>query len=267
MAGLAVVEAALSTQPPPLRVIIADDDADARYLMRRALDRVERFTVVGEAADGAAAVELARSAPSDVVLLDLNMPVLDGLQALPQVRAVSPPGAVIVVISARPSEEARAAVRAGELAAVLEKAPGMPRLVADLLAVIEGSGAMGDLGTSLHWSFEADLTSGALARKVLREALAEWELEHLLDEVELLATELVNNAVVHAESKVSLTAVRRADAIRIEVEDTGGGDLVRGEGALGDISGRGLLLVDAIASDWGTAHRGDAKTVWFELAV
>lgn len=81
----------------PLRTVIIDDTADLRDLLRLALDR-GGFDVVGEAGDGRAGIDLVRAERPDVVLLDLSMPVMDGLEALPTIRR-SCPTAKIVVLS------------------------------------------------------------------------------------------------------------------------------------------------------------------------
>jgi PAS domain S-box-containing protein len=87
-------------------VLIADDAPDLRFLLRHRLDRAEDVHVVAEAADGQQAIELALHHRPDVVLLDLSMPVLDGLEAARRIRA-SLPGTRIVVLSGYPDEVMR----------------------------------------------------------------------------------------------------------------------------------------------------------------
>ena len=85
-----------------VRLVVVDDTDDMRVLFRVALTSDGRFDVVGEAADGAQALEVVAVEQPDVVLLDLMMPVMDGWEALPKLREISP-DTRIVVISAMPS--------------------------------------------------------------------------------------------------------------------------------------------------------------------
>ena len=80
------------------RVLLVDDMADLRFLLRVALETDGAFEVVGEAGDGEAAVELAARTTPDVIVLDLSMPTMDGLEALPRLRQAVP-GATIAVLS------------------------------------------------------------------------------------------------------------------------------------------------------------------------
>jgi PAS domain S-box-containing protein len=79
------------------RVLIVDDAEDIRTLLRLKLGRHERFDVVGEAVDGVDAVDQARALQPHLVLLDMAMPRMDGLQALPLIRAAVPDVRVVVL--------------------------------------------------------------------------------------------------------------------------------------------------------------------------
>ncbi len=80
----------------PVRVVIVDDTYDLRELLRIALTR-GGMEVVGEAGDGLAGIETVRAERPDLVLLDLSMPVMDGLEALPSIRRVVPAAKIIVL--------------------------------------------------------------------------------------------------------------------------------------------------------------------------
>lgn len=88
------------TEPPlqrPFRVVVADDTPGIRLLMRHILEGSGEFEVVADAVDGQQAVDLAGELQPDVVLLDLIMPRLDGLEAIPKIRASSPSSRIVVL--------------------------------------------------------------------------------------------------------------------------------------------------------------------------
>lgn len=82
-------------------VVIVDDDADIRELNRHRLTRSGLFDVVGEAAHGREGIAVVAAERPAMVLLDVNMPVMDGIEALPRLRTISP-GSVIVMHSSLP---------------------------------------------------------------------------------------------------------------------------------------------------------------------
>jgi signal transduction histidine kinase/DNA-binding NarL/FixJ family response regulator len=85
-----------SERTRPVRVVIIDDTYDLRELLRLALTR-GGLEVVGEAGDGLSGIECVRLEKPDVVLLDLSMPVMDGLEALPTIRRIVPEARIIVL--------------------------------------------------------------------------------------------------------------------------------------------------------------------------
>ena len=82
--------------PDPARVVLCDDVAMLRELLRYELEEDDDVRVVGEAGDGAEGVRMVRDLKPDIVILDLAMPGLDGLEALPLMRQVVPAPDVVV---------------------------------------------------------------------------------------------------------------------------------------------------------------------------
>jgi signal transduction histidine kinase len=80
----------------PLRVVLVDDTPDIRFLLRAALEAGGRLQVVGEAGDGAQGLEVVARTRPDLVLVDLAMPVVDGLAALPALRRACPSARIVV---------------------------------------------------------------------------------------------------------------------------------------------------------------------------
>jgi DNA-binding NarL/FixJ family response regulator len=96
-----------------IRVLVADDHQVVRQGLRTFLQLQDDIQVVGEAADGAACVEQAEALRPDVILLDLRMPGVDGLEALRMLRARGNPARVLVVTSFTEQSTVVPAVRAG----------------------------------------------------------------------------------------------------------------------------------------------------------
>ena len=116
----------------PIRVLVADDTATVRLVLRRTLESSKAFEVVGEAVDGAQAVAMAATLQPDMVLLDLSMPVLGGMEAIPRIRRCAP-GARVVVLSGYTSDRAGPEAVAVGAAAFLEKQQRPDELLASLL--------------------------------------------------------------------------------------------------------------------------------------
>ena len=124
-----------------VRVLLVDDQALFREALATLLSVREEVDVVGEAADGAAAVECAARLRPDVVLMDLRMPGLDGIAATRRLRAGQPDVRVIALTTFDTDEEVFAALRAGAVGYLL-KDVSSARLVEAVLAAARGESVL-----------------------------------------------------------------------------------------------------------------------------
>jgi anti-sigma regulatory factor (Ser/Thr protein kinase) len=110
-----------------------------------------------------------------------------------------------------------------------------------------------------------DIEAARRAREFLRDVLVKWCLQDVSAVAELLTDELVANVVRHVRAPMRVRAVRQPSSIRVEVDDPSTELPARQEPEPTDDHGRGIVLVESLASAWGVAVRNDGKTVWFEI--
>ena len=249
-----------------VRVLLADDAADMRDLTRRTLEATGKFTVVGEAANGQEAIDLAVTLQPDVVVLDLAMPVMDGLTALPELRAQAP-AALVVVLSGMEAERMAPLARAKGASAFMPKALHPAEFVQQLLAFLRQGEAHPDDpdAREAYRRLDADPASARRAREFVKTTLDEWDCAHLCDIVLLLTSELVTNAVVHAASDVDLSLRLSRGILQIAVADRSPLAPIVREPSDEATNGRGMLLLDAMALRWSVVPTEAGKIVWFEV--
>lgn len=114
------------------RVAICDDAETIRRALKMALARDERIEVVAEAATGVEAIEVARAVRPDVMLLDVSMPELNGIDAIPQVLEASP-STTVLIMSAHRSPETKARALAAGASTYLEKGVGMSDVICNVV--------------------------------------------------------------------------------------------------------------------------------------
>ena len=108
--------------PPSLRVLIADDHLVVREGLRAILGTAPDLTLVGEAADGAEAVQLAAELSPDVVLMDLRMPGVDGIEAIRQIKARYPEVEIVILTTYDDDQYIVRGLRAGARGYLLKDA-------------------------------------------------------------------------------------------------------------------------------------------------
>ncbi|MFD7638721.1 SpoIIE family protein phosphatase, partial [Streptomyces sp. NPDC059873] len=134
--------------------------------------------------------------------------------------------------------------------------------IALLMARIQGlpAEAVGD------WLLPREPRSVGRARELARTQLLAWDLEPLVDTVELLVSELVTNAMRYGEGEIRLRLLRDRTLV-CEVWDAGLVQPRRRRARDTDEGGRGLQLVGLLSAAWGSRRTPRGKTVWFELAL
>jgi DNA-binding NarL/FixJ family response regulator len=118
-----------------MRVVVIDDSEPIRDVLRLALDRQDDFTVVAEAADGESGVAAVSEHAPHLVLLDIAMPKMDGLQALKRIREESPGSIVIMLTGYAETAGAVSAVEHGAHG-YIRKGGAIPELLAQIREVL-----------------------------------------------------------------------------------------------------------------------------------
>lgn len=245
-------------------IVLVDDDDELRGLVRSVLDESPRFQVLAEARDGAQGVALASAHRPDVMLLDLSMPVMSGLEALEPIRDVSP-ATKVVILSNFPQRRLGPLLLSRGAVGYLEKGGALVDLPERLLAVAALMEVASDVLAEGGVALEGELVGPRQARRFIEELLREWNVGEALDSVRLLVSEVVANAVVHTSSDVKVAVQLRSDAVRVAVTDSDPAQPERREATAADESGRGLELVETLSSSWGVDPIPGGKHVWFEV--
>ena len=161
-----------------LRVVVADDQALVRVGFRGIIDATAGFTVVGEAANGQEAVEVTRRAQPDVVLMDVRMPVMDGIEATRQITADGTGVHTLILTTFDLDEYVFAALRAGASGFLLKDI--MPTdLLAAIRVVAAGEALLAPTVTRRLISEFARLPDSAPKTEGLLDGLTEREVEVL----------------------------------------------------------------------------------------
>ena len=162
-----------------IRVVLADDQAMVRSGLRLLIDAEPDIEVVGEAGDGAAAVEEVRWRRPDVVLMDVQMPGMNGLEATRRIAAESPASKVVVLTTFDLDEYLFAALRAGASGFLLKHAPA-DELIAAIRTVAGGDALLSPAVTGrVIGAFARRGTPDASSTRLLAR-LSEREREVLL---------------------------------------------------------------------------------------
>jgi DNA-binding NarL/FixJ family response regulator len=188
-----------------IRVLLVDDDALVRSGLRMMLAGAEQIEIVGEAEDGRGVLAAVDRHRPDVVLMDIRMPVLDGIEATRLLRAQPSPPAVIVLTTFDADELVLRALRAGAAGFLLKDTPP-PEIVRAIQHVHAGEGTLSPTVTRRLIALVAGDGEGAARRdraRTLLEGLSARE-----HEVALAVGRGCANAEIAAELHMSVATVK-----------------------------------------------------------
>ena len=178
----------MSVATHPLRIIVVDDQALFRTGLARLLNEDERIEVVGQAEDGLAALDLAAKVQPDVVLMDLKMPNLDGIEATRRMLANNPETKVLILTSFDADTSIIQALKAGAVGYVLKDSQA-DGIVSSILAVMSGERVM----ASAVAQRVLDMLTGTTTPKEFYDGLTTREVEIL----KLLASGMANKQIAY----------------------------------------------------------------------
>jgi len=179
----------------PIRILIADDHAVVREGLRALIEAKPDMELVGEAEDGVEAVLLARSLKPDVILLDLLMPRMDGIEAIGEIKKENPNARILVLTSFAGDDKVFPAIKAGALGYLLKDSPSQA-LIQAIREVHHGK-------SSLH---------PTIARKLIREfnrPSTAAPVENLLTEREVAVLKLIAGGLSNQEIAKTLVVSER----------------------------------------------------------
>jgi DNA-binding NarL/FixJ family response regulator len=195
-------------EPRPLRVLLADDHLTVRHGLKLLVDSQPDMTVVCEASDGKAAIQLAKELKPDVIVMDISMPGMNGLVATRELKRIQPDAAIITLTRHGDDAYLQELLRAGVSGYVLKQSPST-----ELLQAIRAAAAGGQYIDS---ALTSRVTAGFLGRErktVTKEGalLSEREAEVL----RLIASGYSNKEIA-AQLSLSVKTVEahKANAMR-----------------------------------------------------
>jgi len=202
----------------PIKVLVVDDHWVVRQGLRMFLDQESAITVVGEASDGSEAIELARRLRPDVVLMDILMPHVDGIEAITRIKAEMPRVEVIALTSVLQGRSVSDAIQAGAIGYLIKDTRG-DELVRAIQDAAEGRVHLSpEAATRLAKDLRQPERVESLTKRetsVLRlvaEGLANKEIARRLAISEKTVKAHLNNVFakldVHSRTQAALQAVR-----------------------------------------------------------
>jgi two-component system, NarL family, response regulator LiaR len=202
----------------PIKVLVVDDHWVVRQGLRMFLDQESAITVVGEASDGSEAVELARRLRPDVVLMDILMPHVDGIEATTRIKSEMPNIEVIALTSVLQDRSVSDAIQAGAIGYLIKDTRG-DELISAIQDAAEGRVHLSpEAATRLVKDLRPPERVESLTRretsvlKLVAEGLANKEIARRLSISEKTVKAHLNNVFakldVHSRTQAALQAIR-----------------------------------------------------------
>jgi PAS domain S-box-containing protein len=238
-------------------VVVIDDSAEVRTLVTTHLGLSGRLQVVGEGSDGTHAIGLAYQHQPDLMLLDMSMPTMDGLEALPGILSLSPDTRVVVFTGFEEEGLAREAMRLGA-AAFLEKSSSLDNLVEVLLGALS---AVDDEPLASPEQTSVPDTDAVEERAVLDEHLERFR--EVFDEAAIgMATLTLTGGIVRANRALGRVVGRQhTELVGVDYATlmSGHGDLL--DQALRHVEDQGQDVLEVEHPLTGRGHRRALATL------
>lgn len=201
---------------------------------------------------------LASRLRPDMVVLDLGLPDLPRLHVLAEITRLSPTSRVVVFSGLDEHGTTTAALDGGASSYVLKGS--------DTAVLVRALAELPPGHRDANTSFDATPQSAAAARRFVRDFCLSRGCEELIDLALLVVSELITNAVVHAQSPSTLALRLRSETLRLEVSDASTEAPSPKSVTAEAEEGRGLFVVAAVCTAWGVDPTETSKTIWAEIS-
>jgi DNA-binding NarL/FixJ family response regulator len=246
-----------------VRIVHVDPDPDYRLLVRLALEPDPDLAVVAEADHLSAGLDVVGEVGADLLLVEPHDGVRADLQRLASLHDAVPDVHLIVLTSLPMGEldwPVQIAGTRGQLSKRIRPTVLADELrqLLDVLGIVDG--ALDEASTDL----DPDLVSPRRAREFVTRTLADWEVTDPTAVLDLLVSEIVANAVLHARTSAELTVQLLPRRVRVSVTDLDPAQPKRRPDNPLTSTGRGIALIEKLSLAWGIERTPDGKRIWFE---
>jgi DNA-binding NarL/FixJ family response regulator len=254
--------------PPPtegttIRVVHIDPEPDYRLIVRLALATEPDLELVGDAAsltDGQALVAETRP---DLVLVEPHTGAGADVAGLAAIHAQAPNARLVALTALPVSDLDRSSPLTGAIGQLPKRVPPT-RLAAEIRQLLDVLAVVDEALDEARTDLEVDLVSPRRARRFVAEALERWRCEDATAIIDLLVSEIVANAVIHAGTTAELSVQLLPERVRVSVTDHDPSHPKRRPSDPLTSTGRGIALIERLSLAWGIDRTPGGKRIWFE---